>query len=82
MAFALITLAFQKTDKIKKVTFIFWPAKDALKNNFIATPAYILKRLGTKPGHDLNFKVSSYFSSFKNLVLQKHSSTLHQLEKA
>lgn len=82
MAFAFITLTFQKTDKIKKITFIFWPAKDALKNNFIATPAYILKRLEIKPTTDFNNKLSSYFNAFKNLILQKQAPTLHQFEKA
>lgn len=81
LVFVGITLAFQKTDRIKKLTFILWPAKDALQNNFVATPAYILQRLETKSGHDLSHKISNYFSALKNSFVHRQT-TLHQLEKA
>jgi GT2 family glycosyltransferase len=45
LAFAVITLLYQKNDKAKKLSFILWPAKDALKNNFDATPSNILEKL-------------------------------------
>ena len=82
MAFVVITLAFQKTDRVKKLTFILWPAKDALRNNFVATPSYILKRLESRSVIDLNPKISHYFSALKNSIVNRHSPTLHQLEKA
>ncbi len=82
LAFGAITLAFQKTDRIKKLAFILWPAKDALQNNFIATPAYILQRLETKAAHDLHPKISNYFNTLKNSIAHRQSLTLHQLEKA
>ena len=43
-----VVLFYQKTDKIKKMGFIFWPAIDAFKNNFSADPALILSRLASK----------------------------------
>jgi hypothetical protein len=43
-----VVLFYQKTDKIKKMGFIFWPAIDALKNNFSANPALILSKLSAK----------------------------------
>ena len=45
LVFAATTLAYQKTDKLKKLAFIFWPAKDAVRMNFNATPASILEKL-------------------------------------
>ncbi|GAB2829420.1 glycosyltransferase family 2 protein [Ferruginibacter profundus] len=47
-ALAGIVLVFQKTDKLKKLSFIFWPATDAVANNFNATPAFILDKLKIK----------------------------------
>ena len=73
LVFACITLLFQKTDKIKKMAFILWPAKDALQNNFKATPSYILERLKAN--------MKEYPKAFKNLIAQP-TPTLQQFEKA
>ena len=43
--FSGVILVFQKSDKLKKLNFIFWPVKDALLNNCNATPALVLQRL-------------------------------------
>ena len=45
LVFSLSILIFQKSDKFKKLGFIFWPAIDALKARFDVTPAMILRRL-------------------------------------
>ena len=45
MAFAGITLLYQKTNKLKKLSFIMWPVADAFNNNFNATPPLILEKL-------------------------------------
>lgn len=45
IAFAGITILFQKTDRLKKLSFIMWPAADAIRNNFEALPPAILSRL-------------------------------------
>lgn len=76
--FAFITFAFQKTDRIKKLAFILWPAKDALRNNFSVSPVTILQRLKNKTasarsGH-LPKVVRSFFAGQKQ--------TLQQFEKA
>ena len=42
-----VILFYQKTDRLKKINFILWPAKDAFTNNFNYTPATILTRLTT-----------------------------------
>lgn len=44
-AFAGIILFYQKTDRMKKLNFMIWPAADALKNDFSATPPVILGKL-------------------------------------
>ena len=47
LAVAGIVMLFQKTDKLKKLAFILWPATDAFKNNYRATPPFILAKLRT-----------------------------------
>ena len=44
-AMAGVVLLYQKTDKFKKLGFIFWPAIDAFRNDMNATPQLILSRL-------------------------------------
>lgn len=44
-AFTGMILFFQKTDRIKKISFLLWPVKDALNFNYGATPAVILQKL-------------------------------------
>ncbi len=62
-AFAAMVILFQKTNKLKKLNFIFWPAADALKNNFIATPALVLEKLNVKAENNFN---NSFINTFKN----------------
>ncbi|MGG9960082.1 glycosyltransferase family 2 protein [Ferruginibacter sp. SUN106] len=63
-ALAGIVLVFQKTDKLKKLSFIFWPATDAVANNFTATPAFILDKLKLKAENTSN---SSFIHTVKNI---------------
>lgn len=45
VAFCGIILVYQKTDKLRKLTFMAWPVKDAIQHNFSATPPLILRKL-------------------------------------
>lgn len=49
IALSGMILLFQKTDRLKKIGFMFWPVKDAVTYNFKATPGTILERLN-RPG--------------------------------
>ncbi|HMO61341.1 MAG TPA: glycosyltransferase [Ferruginibacter sp.] len=40
-----VVVVFQKTDKMKKLGFIFWPAADAFTNNLSVNPQMIMERL-------------------------------------
>ena len=40
-----VILLFQKTDRIKKIGFLFWPVKDAVSHNYKATPTQIIQKL-------------------------------------
>jgi rhamnopyranosyl-N-acetylglucosaminyl-diphospho-decaprenol beta-1,3/1,4-galactofuranosyltransferase len=55
-----VILVYQKTDKLKKLSFIFWPAIDAFRNNLSATPAVILSRLSVNPATVLVNAFSNY----------------------
>ena len=50
-----ITLVYQKTEKFKKISFIAWPAKDAITNNFNRTPDSILTKLN-KPRRSITWQ--------------------------
>ncbi len=54
LAFAGVIVLFQKTNKLKKLSFLLWPLKDVLKNDFSATPNVILNRL--KIAHSQSFQ--------------------------
>jgi rhamnopyranosyl-N-acetylglucosaminyl-diphospho-decaprenol beta-1,3/1,4-galactofuranosyltransferase len=47
ISYSASILIYQKTDRIKKLEFIFWPAKDAINNNLAITPSIILEKLRT-----------------------------------
>lgn len=54
IAFMGVVMLYQKTDKIKKLSFMVWPIADAFKNNFDATPTSILTKLKAK-SNNANF---------------------------
>jgi GT2 family glycosyltransferase len=61
-----IILVFQKTNKLKKMGFILWPAFDAFRNNFIATPQTILSRLDKSVSSGFNINIIAAY--FRNLL--------------
>ena len=63
IAFAGVTLFFQKKDKLKKLSFIMWPAADAFSNNFIATPGYILTKLKERKDYSVSSTVNAYLKN-------------------
>ncbi len=75
IAFTGIVLLFQKTDKIKKLGFIMWPATDAFNNNFDATPAFILAKLKTNETFSLTNSINRYLKSAWSNILPSFSAT-------
>ena len=65
IAFAGIVMVFQKTDKFKKLAFIFWPAIDAFVNDFSQSPQTILQRLQISPMQRLNDGLNNYMKYVK-----------------
>ena len=63
-ALAGIVMVYQKTNKLKKLRFILWPAADAVVNNFNATPSFILDRLKIKAENNFN---NNFINSIKNI---------------
>lgn len=63
-AMAGLILLFQKTNKLKKLNFILWPATDAFVNNFTATPGLILEKLKVKSENSFN---SNFANSLRNI---------------
>lgn len=69
IAFAGIVLLYQKTDKLKKISFMMWPAADAFTNNFEATPPMILTKLKTRSTFSLNTTLNGYLKNIWSAVL-------------
>lgn len=65
-AYAATIVVFQKTDKMKKLSFITWPVADAFRGNFSATPATILTRL--KASQNSTSTVITYFKNIRQAI--------------
>ncbi len=63
VAMAGVVVVYQKTDKLKKMGFIFWPAFDAFNNSFSATPQMILSRLSNNTAYNFKNPVKNYIKS-------------------
>lgn len=63
VAFAGVVLLFQRTNKMKKLGFIIWPAADAFRNNFEATPPSILARLKTGSNASIGTMFNNYIKN-------------------
>ncbi len=63
LAFAGVIMVFQKTDKLKKISFLIWPVTDAFNNNFDATPPVILSRLKSAETFSLTGSINSYLKT-------------------
>jgi GT2 family glycosyltransferase len=82
LAFAGTVMIFQKTDKLRKLSFILWPMADAFTNNCEATPASILKKISQTspywPFTILIYQIKSLGIMIKGLF----SSNIGKLKKA
>lgn len=79
LAFAGIIMIYQKSDRIKKLGFMFWPAFDAVRSNFAVTPPEILDRLKQSNMRG-SFKLTLYFKNiwlaiFSPYTLMKRAET-------
>ena len=74
LAFACIILLYQKTDKMKKLGFLFWPASDAFTRNFDATPTFILTKLQMQGNYPIASAFSNYLKNFRSLLQAPFSS--------
>lgn len=68
IAFTGVILVYQKTDKLKKISFIIWPATDAFTNQFNANPQNILLKLNEDEGHIFKNTVSNYWKNFRAAI--------------
>jgi rhamnopyranosyl-N-acetylglucosaminyl-diphospho-decaprenol beta-1,3/1,4-galactofuranosyltransferase len=81
IAIASVVIFYQRSNKIKKLSFIAWPALDAFKNNFAQTPTSILNRLNTnaavKHGFSLGHGLKSTFQYIMNNIIPKHRTVVN-----
>jgi len=73
IAFAAVTILFQKTDKIKKLSFIVWPAADAIRYNFEAMPPEILSRLKSTETISFTATLNNYLKNTWTNILSPFS---------
>ena len=82
VSFSGVILVYQKSNKLKKINFMIWPVKDALKNNCQATPSLVLQRLASGRQHDLNYYLQLPFKAFRFPAFTSERQKLQELEKA
>lgn len=73
--FSGLILVFQKSNKFKKLNFIFWPVKDAFLNNCEATPATVLERLKASSARASSGYFQPNFKALKNPFLHTATTT-------
>jgi len=82
LAFAGTIIVFQRTNKLKKLGFIFWPMRDAFANNFTAKPSLILEKISSSS----SYKPGNYFfnqlKNVGNLIIPFTASGVSKLKKA
>jgi rhamnopyranosyl-N-acetylglucosaminyl-diphospho-decaprenol beta-1,3/1,4-galactofuranosyltransferase len=82
LAFAATVIVFQKTNKIKKLSFILWPMTDALTNTCTATPSAILQRVSaSSPYTSGNYWVYQ-MRTVRGIIAQISLSGMVKLKKA
>jgi len=74
--FSGIILVFQKSNKLKKLNFIFWPVRDAFSNNCNVTPSLVLERLTSASRRDSVRYFQPQFKGSKNPLLRAASPNL------
>lgn len=67
-AMAGVVMVFQKTNKIKKLGFLFWPAADAFINNYNATPQFILAKLNNDIKGTGKNSLQNYLSNITSAI--------------
>ena len=55
-----IVTIYQKTDRFKKLAFLFWPAIDAFSNDFSQSPQTILQRLNQSNSQKAIMRIQNY----------------------
>lgn len=73
-AFAGTVFLFQKTNKIQKLLFIFWPMADAFRNDYSATPVLIQQRLSRGKFYYFPSFLQQMIKSAKGLMSEPASS--------
>jgi len=61
LAFMKSIMVYQKKNKARKIVFMLWPVKDAIKNNFTHTPESVMKKLHTQYNKPVSEIVLSHF---------------------
>lgn len=69
VAFSGVIIIYQKTDKIKKLRFMIWPASDALMNKFDVGPSLIMSKLATSQLENHHKTLNINFKSFRSSIL-------------
>lgn len=79
---ATVIVLHQRTNKWKKLGFITWPALDALKNSFKATPQSILSIIGNPKAHSFRKQLANELRDAIGVVLFPFSPFRHKTGNA
>ncbi|MEO7445212.1 MAG: glycosyltransferase family 2 protein [Ferruginibacter sp.] len=62
-------LFFQKSDRMKKLSFICWPLYHAVINNYAVTPSVVVQRLQRKTSYNPILKMKNYYRIARQFML-------------
>ncbi|MEO6838840.1 MAG: glycosyltransferase family 2 protein [Ginsengibacter sp.] len=82
ISFSGVIMIFQKTNKLKKLSFILWPIKDAFTNNYDATPTIILQRLTSSRKYKLIHYFQFQLKLMKGLTSHPSNQSLNKFKEA
>jgi rhamnopyranosyl-N-acetylglucosaminyl-diphospho-decaprenol beta-1,3/1,4-galactofuranosyltransferase len=82
IAFAATIIVFQKTNKLKKLSFILWPMADAFSNNCKATPTFILDRISASSPYRSGNYWFHQMRTLSGIISQLSASYIGRLKKA
>lgn len=82
VSFMGIIVVFQKSSKLRKISFMLWPVSHAFTNNCNATPGMILQKLSAPSLLNPLHYFQQQFRQAKNISFNSQAATLRQFKKA
>lgn len=58
-----VVMVYQRTDRLKKIKFLLWPATDAINGNYHATPSFVQRKLSCNTPSRYRYAIRGYLAN-------------------